>query len=189
MSEPRNIKLLGIVGMPGAGKTEIVDYIVSQGWPRIYFGGIMYDEMTKAGVEITPESQQIFREQLREREGKDFIARRALEYIGNLIDAGQKNIVIDGIYSWPEYKAVKQAYRELELVAVVAPRRVRHHRLANRPERPFTKEEAMHRDYTEIENIEKGGPIAIADHYIVNTGSLDDLHHKIDDIMNGAFAE
>ena len=30
---------------------------------------------------------------------------------------------------------------------------------------------SMSRDYSEIENIEKGGPIGIADHYILNNGS------------------
>lgn len=190
MTERTDIRLLAFVGMPGAGKTEAVDYIASKGWPKIYFGGIMYNEMTKAGIEITPASQQVFREQLRADKGKDFIAQLALEEITKLIESGQHNIVLDGIYSWSEFKTIKHAYHhELEVVAVVAPRRVRHHRLANRPERPFTEDEAMHRDYTEIENIEKGGPIAIADHYIINDVSIEDLHHKIDDIMHGTFAE
>lgn len=190
MTEQTNIRLLALVGMPGAGKTEAVDYIASKGWPKVYFGGIVYDEMKQAGVEITAESQQAFREQLRAQNGKDYIARRAIEEIRKLIAAGQHNIVLDGVYSWSEYKALKHEFHhEFEVVAIVAPKHVRHHRLANRPERPFTEDEATHRDFTEIENIEKGGPIAIADHYIVNAGSLDELHHKIDDVMRGAFAE
>lgn len=191
MTERTNLHLLAFVGMPGAGKTEAVDYVASKGWPKVYFGGIMYGEMEKAGIEITPESQQIFREQLREQKGKDFIAQRVLEEIDRLVQAGQRNIVLDGLYSWSEFKVLKHAYHhELEVVAVVAPRHVRHHRLANRPVRPFTEDEAMHRDYTEIENIEKGGPIAIADHYVINDGGIDTLHKKIDDIMQReTFAE
>lgn len=191
MTEQTNIRLLALVGMPGAGKTEAVDYVASKGWPKVYFGGIVYDEMKQAGVEITAESQQAFREQLRAQKGKDYIARRAIEEIRKLIAAGQHNIVLDGVYSWSEYKALKHEFHhEFEVIAVVAPKHIRHHRLANRPERPFTEEEATHRDFTEIENIEKGGPIAIADHYVVNTGSLEDLHHKIDDIMQrDTFAE
>ena len=69
------------------------------------------------------------------------------------------------------------------MVAVVAPTHLRHHRLANRPERPFTTDEATKRDWAEIENLEKGGPIAIADHYIVNDSSLEDLHSKIDAVL------
>lgn len=191
MTERSDIHLVGFVGMPGAGKTEAVQYLVHQGWPKIYLGGLLYAQMQQAGIDITPESQQVFREQLRAEHGKDFLAQLALQEITRLIDAGQKNIVIDGIYSWSEFKVFKHEYHhELSIVAVVAPRHMRHHRLANRPERPFTEDEAMHRDYTEIENIEKGGPIAIADHYIVNDGSLDELHKKIDDIVSrDTFAE
>ena len=190
MTERDDIRLIAFVGMPGAGKTEAVDYLVKKGWPNIYFGVIMYDEMAKAGIEVTAESQQIFREQLREREGKDFIAKRAVERINNLLEAGQRNIVLDGVYSWSEYKMLKSEFHKaLEVIAIVAPRRVRHRRLANRSERPFTADEAMKRDYTEIENIEKGGPIAIADHYIINDETLDVLHEKIDSIMRGTCAE
>ena len=65
-------------------------------------------------------------------------------------------------------------------MAIIAPRGLRHQRLAQRPERPLTPAEALDRDYAEIENVEKGGPIAIADHYIMNTGSLEDLHTSIE---------
>lgn len=191
MTERNDIHLVGFVGMPGAGKTEAVQYLVNKDWPKIYLGGLMYAEMDKAGVEITPLSQQIFREQLRAEHGKDFLAQLALQQVERLINAGQKNIVVDGIYSWSEFKVFKHQYHsELNIIAIVAPRHLRHHRLANRPERPFTENEAMHRDYTEIENMEKGGPIAIADHYIVNDSDIDTLHKKIDDIMqHETFAE
>ena len=33
-----------------------------------------------------------------------------------------------------------------------------------------------------IENMQKGGPIAIAEHFIVNDGSLEDLHNKLDEL-------
>lgn len=181
MSEPRKANIVAIVGMPGAGKTECVNYLSENDWPKIYFGGIMYAEMAKAGIEVTPESQQKFREELREREGKDVLALRAIEQINNLVEAGEYNIVLDGVYSWSEYKALKRAFPgQLTVIAIVAPRIMRHKRLASRPERPFTAEEATTRDWAEIENLEKGGPIAMADHYIVNDGNLDDLHTKLE---------
>lgn len=179
-----NIKILAIVGLPGSGKSTSVDYICGKGYPKIYFGGIMYDEMKKEGVEITPASQQEFREQWREREGKDVIVKKAIEQAHRLIDAGQHHIVLDGVYSWTEYKILKHEFPgELIVVAVVAPRHIRHHRLTVRPERPFTAEEADRRDWAEIENMEKGGPIAIADYYVHNTGSIDRLYEQIDTIL------
>jgi dephospho-CoA kinase len=71
---------------------------------------------------------------------------------------------------------------KLTTVAVVAPRRLRHRRLAERPERPFNATEADQRDWTEIENLEKGGPIAIADHFIMNDKDLDNLHRQLNEV-------
>ena len=71
----------------------------------------------------------------------------------------------------------------MRVIAVVAPRNLRYHRLANRPERPFTHQEAEERDWAEIENLEKGGPIANADYFILNDGDIDRLHDQIDAVL------
>jgi dephospho-CoA kinase len=44
-------------------------------------------------------------------------------------------------------------------------------------------EEAVSRDHAEIENIEKGGPIALADYTIVNNGSRENLVGQLDRIL------
>ncbi len=177
-----DVKIIAFVGLPGAGKSEAVDYLSAKGYPKVYFGGIVLDAMTEAGLEHTQENEQPFREELREKEGKDFVVNRIVEQIRHLIDAGQKRIIADGLYTWTEYKVLKHAFPgELTVVAIVAPRKLRHHRLTLRPIRPLTIEEANARDWAEIENLEKGGPIAIADHYIHNDKDLDNLHKQIDD--------
>ena len=66
---------------------------------------------------------------------------------------------------------------------MVTPRAERHKRLAEREIRPINRDEAAKRDWAEIESLEKGGPIAIADYYIVNNGSLGHFHDQIDEIM------
>ena len=183
MTHP-DTKIIAFVGLAGSGKSSAVEYLSAKGYPKIYFGGILYDEMRAEGIDITPESQQKFREEIREREGKDFIVNRAAMQAHNLIEAGQHRIIIDGLYTWTEYRILKREFPgELHVVAIVAPKRLRHRRLANRPERPFTEAEATQRDWSEIENLEKGGPIAIADHYIINDGNLDELHARIDDVV------
>ena len=87
----------------------------------------------------------------------------------------------DSVYSWTEYKALKRAFPgEVIVVAILASRRTRHKRLAKRPDRPFTTHEATERDWAEIEKLEKGGPIAIADYFITNESSLESLYAQID---------
>jgi len=185
MSIEKNVKIIAFVGLAGAGKSVAVDYITEKGYPKVYFGGIIYAAMNEAGIKITPESQQKFREDIRAAEGKDFVVKRVIKQTNDLINAGQHHIVLDGLYSWTEYKILKHEYPgELSVVAIVAPKKLRHHRLANRPERPFTAEEANQRDWTEIEGLEKGGPIAIADHFVINNGNLEHLYAQLDEIID-----
>ncbi len=179
------VKIVAFVGLAGSGKSSAVDYLTEKGYPKIYFGGILYKAMEEAGVEITWESQQTFREEIREREGKDFIVKRAIKEARGLIDAGQKRIILDGLYTWSEYKILKHEFPgEITVIAIVTPKHLRKQRMANRPERPMTSEEVDQRDWAEIENIEKGGPIAIADHFIHNEGSLEKLHAEIDKVLD-----
>ncbi|MDD3035737.1 MAG: dephospho-CoA kinase, partial [Candidatus Saccharimonadaceae bacterium] len=111
--------------------------------------------------------------------------KRIIKQIHDLADAGQHRIVADGLYSWAEYKSLKHEFPgELNVFAVVAAKKLRHRRLANRPLRPLTSAEADERDWAEIENLEKGGPIAIADHYIINNGSIEHMYEQIDTALN-----
>ena len=179
------VKIVAFVGLAGSGKSSAVDYLTEKGYPKIYFGGILYKAMEEAGIEITWESQQTFREEIRDREGKDFIVKRAIKEVRGLIDAGQKHIILDGLYTWSEYKILKHEFPgEITVIAIVTPKHLRKQRMANRPERPMTSEEVDQRDWAEIENIEKGGPIAIADHFIHNEGSLEKLHAEIDKVLD-----
>lgn len=140
--------------------------------------------MKEAGIEWTEANERQFREEIREREGKDFVVKQIIKEIHDLIDAGQRYIVADGLYTWTEYKLLKREFPgELTVVAVVAPKRLRHHRLTLRPVRPLTVEEASSRDWAEIENLEKGGPIAIADHFLHNDKSIDTLEERIDTLL------
>ncbi len=181
----KETNLIAFVGLPGAGKTTATEYVTSKGYPKVYFGGIIYDEMDKAGLEHTSENEKAFRVDIRQKEGPDFAAKRINQQIHTLADAGQHKIVIDGLYSWDEYKCMKHEFPcELQVVAIVAPKRLRHSRLAVRPKRPLTELESTERDWSEIEDIQKGGPIAIADHYIINDGDFDKLYKQIDEVLN-----
>lgn len=174
-------QIIAFVGMPGSGKSTAVDYLTEKGHPKVYFGGVLLAAVKEAGLEITPENETMMRKKLRLEEGDDFIAKRIITQINDLVAAGQHRIIADGLYSWAEYKALKHAFPgELSLIAVLAPRHIRHHRLANHPERPLTAEEAKTRDWNEIEMLNEGGPIAMADHFIINEGSMESYIAAVD---------
>ena len=183
MTRHPNLKILAFVGLPGAGKSTAVDYLTSKDFPKVYFGGVVLDAMEKAGLEHNEQNERVFREELREKEGKDFVVSRIVDQIHHLADAGQHRIVADGLYTWTEYKILKREFPgELTVVAVVTPKHLRYHRLANRPVRPLTEKEASERDWSEIEHLEKGGPIAIADFYISNEDDIEHFDQQIDKV-------
>jgi len=184
MTTHENLKILAFVGLAGSGKSTAVEYLTAKGFPKVYFGGVILQALEEAGIERTAENEQKMREGLRVEHGKDVVANRIVEQIQHLAAAGQHRIIADGLYSWTEYLVLKKAFPgELILVAIVSPRHIRYRRLAERAIRPFTGPEAHERDITEIENLEKGGPIAIADHYIINDESVEVLHIELDELL------
>jgi dephospho-CoA kinase len=103
------------------------------------------------------------------------------------IDSALKssNVVVDGLYSWEEYVLLKEHYGgQLTMVAVWASAATRHGRLAHRAKRPLTLGEAASRDKSEIENSNKGGPIAMADLTIVNEASLEELRKETEQVLS-----
>ena len=181
-----NVKILALVGMSGSGKSVAVDYLTDQGYPKVYFGGMIYKEMEKRGIPRSDdgETEKKFREEIRETEGKDWVVRQVIAETKDLIAAGQKRIILDGVYSWTEYKALKHEFpTNLTFIAIVVDKKLRYDRVANRPDRPFDATAIRERDRSEIENLEKGGPIAAADYYILNNGTKEDIYTRLDEIL------
>ena len=181
-----NVKIIAIVGMSGSGKSVLVDHLTGKGYPKVYFGGMIYKEMEKRGIVRTEdgESEKKFREEIREQEGKDWVVNQVIAEAKDLIDAGQKRIILDGVYSWTEYKILKHEFpRTLTFIAVVVDKNIRYDRVAKRPGRAFDGKAIRERDRSEIENLEKGGPIAAADYYVLNNGTVDEANAELDRIL------
>ena len=182
-----NVKIIAVVGMSGSGKTVAVNHLTDQGIPRVYFGGMIYKEMERRGIERSEdgESEKEFRQMIRETEGKDWVVRQVINETNDLIAAGQKRIVLDGVYSWTEYTTLKHEFPKLiTFVAVVVDKKIRYKRIAKRPDRPFDGAAIRERDRSEIENLEKGGPIVAADYYILNNGTKEELCDRLDEILH-----
>lgn len=174
--------------MTGAGKSLVADYLVSKGWGFARFGQIVLDIVKERGLQPTEGVEKPIREELRKEHGMAAMAILNLPKFDKLLAEG--NLVADGLYSWSEYKVLKDYYGDrLKVLAIYAPPQIRYDRLEKRTlestdtsmrNRPATKEQAKARDFAEIENIEKGGPIAMADHTLVNLGTTEDLYRQVE---------
>lgn len=177
------VRILAIVGMPGSGKSVVASYFKNMGFPIIHFGEIIIRELERRKLPITPNNEQIVREEIRRQHGMDVCAQMALPLIKLQILEHQL-VIVDGLYSFKEYKTLKKEFSEdLLVLAIFTPKSIRYERLTLRQERPLTLAEAEKRDYMEIERIEKGGPIAIADLTLVNDSSQSHLYQKIEEVL------
>ncbi|MGB4800358.1 MAG: AAA family ATPase [Candidatus Saccharimonadales bacterium] len=179
------VKVLALVGMPGAGKGLCVEYLEQKGWPSVYLGGITVDEVKARGLDVNEANEKIVREELRAQEGMDVMAKRILPKIDALVESGTSIVIADGIYSWAEYKIFKERYgADVIIIAVASARSTRHARLRCRPIRPLNEEDATNREYAEIENSDKGGPIANADYTVLNDGTPAETYAQLETILH-----
>ena len=182
-------KIICIVGMTGSGKSVVADELVRQGYKFVRFGQITLDIVKERGLEPSEENEKPIREEVRKEHGMGAFATLNIPKFEKLLEEG--NVVADGLYSLSEYKILKEHYKErLTVLAILSPPGLRYSRLATRTEvdekmrsRPATEEQARNRDFAEIENIEKGGPIAMADNYIINTGTKEELMQKVNEFL------
>lgn len=181
--------IFAIVGLAGSGKTVAASFIRDRfNTAYIRFGQVVLDTIQNAGEDPTPERERSIRNELREKHGMAAFAQLNIPKIKSAL---QKNdmVVIDGLYSWSEYVLLKKELGDmLHVIAIQASPQTRYARLAQRTHdshdvqmqnRPLTQDEAEKRDYYEITEIEKAGPIVMAEKTIINESSLRDLQEEL----------
>jgi dephospho-CoA kinase len=174
-------KIIAVVGMCGSGKSVACEYLESIGYQKVYFGGVTMEKLKEANMEVNPENEKYMREKLRSELGMGAFAKVLLPKIKELSKIS--NVVLDGLYSWEEYKILSEEFNNLILLSIIVDKPLRYRRLSTRDIRPLSNEEAMKRDISEIENIQKAGPIAYADYYVFNNGSVEDFNNRLKDIL------
>ena len=175
-------KLLIVVGMAGCGKSVVVDYFKQKNWQVIYFGGVTMKEVKKRNLPVNQTNEKMVREELRQIHGMEAYAKLEFPNVKKALSQGLT--IIDGLYSWSEFKFLREHINiPIIILAVYTPKKLRYERLAERKFRGLNNMQAELRDFAEIENLEKGGPIAIADHTILNDGSIEKLHSALDKFL------
>ncbi len=175
--------ILAVVGLPGAGKTEAIEYLMNKtSWPKVYFGDVTFDEMKKVGLEINEANEKMTRERIRSELGMGCYAILSIPKIKEFLK--NSNVFVESLYSWEEYLEMKKEFGDdFKVLAVFASPETRIGRMTNRPIRPLNREDVISRDYSQIANLHQAGPIARADFMIVNEGSKEDFYNQIDKVI------
>ena len=175
--------VIAIVGMPGAGKTETAEYFRVKGYPVLRFGDQTDIGLKKLGKELNQDNERWYREKLRSELGMAAYAIKIKPRI-EAIENREKVVVLDGLYSWEEYQYLEKEYSNLLTLCIYANPDTRYKRLLNRNHRGLDVVEARKRDVAELENLNKGGPIAMADYLIVNVAGIEKLHERLDKFIS-----
>src|SRR3989344_6015239 len=171
-------KIIAVVGMAGAGKSVVSKVLEDMDFPVVRFGDATARYLKEKNLPVNEKNERTAREELRKKRGMAAYAILNKPFVDKALEKG--SAIIDGLYSWEEYTYLKEHYGEdIVVLAVYVSPKTRTERLKMREVRPLSPDERESRDESEIENLNKGGPIAMADYTIINEGPISKLKAEV----------
>ncbi len=174
--------VLGLTGPAGAGKDTVADYLVSRyGFVKYSFTDVLIDEARKRGLEPTKLVLSKIGDELRKAEGMDVLAKRLWARISQ--DSREK-IVIPNFRSPEEVEYISSAVNgkgKFVLIMITAPPEVRYQRLKGRDKVSF--EDFVERDRRDFALKKMGEVFQMAQYFLGNDSSLEELYSLVDDLM------
>jgi dephospho-CoA kinase len=177
-------KVIGLVGLQGAGKTEVARILGELGVPRVRMGDVVWEELRLRGEEITEENVARLANELRQREGMDAIAKRCVPLLRKKGE-NAKAVVVDGIRGIAEVEEFRRAFgQSFNLWGVWARKSIRYKRIAERKREDdaLGPERFDEKDRREL-GWGMGEALALADELIVNEGTLDELRARVTELF------
>jgi len=181
----RNI--IGIVGMPGSGKSVFDGVAKELGFSIIIMGDIVREEAVRRGLEPTPENIGRVMIKIREEDGPAVVAKRCIPKIR---EVKTKGVIIDGIRSLVEVEEFKRSFPEFKVVHIHSSPEIRFQRISNRrrSDDPKSWEVFAERDHQEL-GVGIGSAIAMADHVIINERTLPQFKTKVKKFLKAILDE
>ncbi len=175
-------RLIGLTGTNGAGKGEAAAYFGTRGYAYYSLSDVIREELARRGEPASRDNLIRAGNELRRSFGPDILARRTVARIG----AGER-AVIDSIRNLREIEFLRRQQGFL-LLAIDAPIEVRFARAALRGRdesagdiEAFRKKEGQERaGGAAAQQLEAS--MAAADRIIVNDGTLEEFHRKLEEV-------
>lgn len=173
----KNTIVIGVAGMPGAGKAAVVEIAEDLGYGIIVMGDEVREETKLRGLEPTLENVGKVMLELRKEGGPAAVAKRCIPKIEKM---KKKVAIIDGVRSLYEADAFKKHFFRFKLLAIHASPETRFKRLfkRKRSDDPARWETFLERDWREL-RVGLGSVIASADVMIVNENRKEVLKEEI----------
>jgi dephospho-CoA kinase len=169
--------VVGIAGMPGAGKSLVVRVARADGYEPVVMGDVIREEAQRRNLEPNPENIGKIMLDLRATEGKSVVARRC---ISKIEDATRHRVVVDGIRSLDEVEELRKHFHRFSLLAVCASPETRFRRLYRRARSDDAENWAVfqERDAREL-SVGLGNAIAMAEYTLVNDEAYNVVRNRI----------
>ena len=160
-----NMVVIGVTGMPGAGKGVVSRIAESMGFRVIRMGDVIRDEARKRC-----EDPGVTAVRLREEYGKYVVAEKCVERIQ---ESESEMFLIEGIRSPHEVEIFRKRFPGFRVISVFSTRKTRFRRLRKRQREDDSQRyaEFVERDEREL-GFGIGDVIATSDYMIVNEGPI-----------------
>ena len=183
------MQVIGIVGLPGSGKSEAAAVAEELGIPVVTMGDVIRAECRDRGLDPASHHGEIA-SALREENGPDAIARRSLPLIRDRL-ADHDAVLVDGIRGGVEVDRFREAFGDdFLLVEITAPFDLRAGRVASRARDDTSDDGEALRERDERElGFGMGEAIDRADVTVENVDTLAAFHERIRSLLAGEPAE
>lgn len=174
--------IIAITGMPGSGKSTAADILKRKGFKVVELSDFIKREMRRQGIDITAKSIEHFAMTMRKRVGMDMTAKLAIRDIAKT----RGNIAVSGVRDIEEVQYMRSKLKkEVPVVALVAPQRLRHARIRARG-RPSDVKSFKEFKWRDNENMKLGigKVIHSADILVSNSGTRRQLSDNLARVLS-----
>jgi dephospho-CoA kinase len=158
--------VVGLAGMPGSGKSLVVEVAMEMGYGVVVMGDVIREETQMQGLELNPKNIGQVMLELRSKGGASVVADRCILRIEHLEN---DKVIVDGLRSFAEVCTFKRVFSNFRLVAVYASPEIRFNRIyrRQRSDDPDGWELFHERDMREL-GVGLGDVIAMAEYLVIN---------------------
>ena len=176
------MKLIGITGMPGSGKSAIIEIARKYNIPVISMGDVVRRGTMKKGLELNPENVGNTAVELRKKYGNEAVAVPCLQYIEENYN-NEEIVIIEGIRSMYEVNYFRKSH-PLTIIAIHSSPKTRFNRLKSRKREDDTSEwdKFVERDLRELE-FSIGKVISLADYVVINEGDYTTYLNNLEKVL------